>query len=330
MRLGIDLMGGDRSPLYIFDAVLQARTELPSSAVLVVFVHYSICSELQQLFAESTLKNARAASIEFVSTEDVIDPEDPPLLAVRRKKNSSMVVGIRLLKEKKVDAFLSTGNTGALMASAMFHLSMLPGIERPALLVILPSGKHGVAVLDVGANIAPRPEHLIGYAKLGMIYRQCAHRIRTPTVGLLNIGTEQLKGTESIKEAYAALSAYFKDNRASFKGNVEARDVFGGAVDVLVTDGFTGNVFLKTCEGVSAFLIEYLASEKSTSETGTRLKQQFNVSKHPGALLCGVDGIVIKCHGNSDTPALISGIRGAAALVKSRMIEKMKERLNLS
>ncbi len=240
-----------------------------------------------------------------------------------------MVGGIRLLKEKQIDAFVSTGNTGALMASAMFHLPMLPGIERPALLVVLPAGKHGVAVLDVGANISPRAEHLLGYAKLGVIYRQCAHRIRFPTVGLLNIGTEQLKGTESMKEAYLVLKDYFKPEEHLFKGNIEARDVFSGAVDVLVTDGFTGNVFLKTCEGVSAYLIDYLASEKSTSGIGTLLKQQFNVSKHPGALLCGVDGIVIKCHGNSDLPALVSGIRGAAALVKTRMIDKMKARLKL-
>lgn len=336
MRIGVDLMGGDQPPQAIFEAALQVSQELPVSSSLVVFAHHEVLSLLKkQYLAFFELREFKpTVSFEFITTEQVIEKEDAPLLAVRRKKNSSMSAGIRLLKEGYLDAFVSTGNTGALIALAMFHLPKLPGIERPALLVVLPAGKKGVVVLDVGANISCKPHHLIDYAKMGIVYRQCMQKVKYPTVGLLNIGTEQEKGTQSVKEAYQTLSDHFRYQPTPFLGNIEAREVFrGGKVDVLVTDGFTGNVFLKTCEGVSSFLIDYLQDHfggngaRGMKQVMSHLQGQFNYSQHPGAILCGVEGLVIKCHGYSDIPALMNGIRGAHQLVKRKFIQKMKTHL---
>jgi glycerol-3-phosphate acyltransferase PlsX len=201
---------------------------------------------------------------------------------------------------------------------------MLPQIERPALLVMMPAEKGEVAVLDVGANIAPKPQHLVSYAILGSLYRQCLYKDRNPTIGLLNIGVEEQKGTNELKETYQLLQKMFK---SSFLGNIEGREVFQGKINVVVTDGFTGNVFLKTSEGISSFLAEYLQKHFDVPEIVSHLHQQFNYSEHPGAFLCGVDGIVVKCHGFSDKQALMNGIRGAFTLAKSGILSKLKEKL---
>ena len=251
--------------------------------------------------------------------------EEPPLFAVRRKKDSSMAAGMRLLREKKIDAFVSSGNTGALVAFSKLHLPMLPQIERPALLVMMPTAKGKVAVLDVGANISPKPHHLVSYALLGALYRQCMLGEKNPTVGLLNIGVEEQKGTQELKETYKTLQNKFGSH---FLGNIEGMEVFQGKIDVLVTDGFTGNVFLKTSEGISSFLAEYLKNHFGLPETVSHLRQQFNYSEHPGAFLCGVDGIVVKCHGFSDKYALMNGIRGAFTLAKKQIISCLKAKLS--
>ena len=229
--------------------------------------------------------------IEFVAASEVIEMNEAPLLAVRRKKDSSMAVGARLLKEGKIDALVSTGNTGALIATALFHLSRLPNVDRPALLALLPTAVRGVAVLDVGANLYPKPHHLIDFARIGLAYRKAAHNIEDGKVGLLNIGVEEEKGTAQLKEGYTLLQEEFGD---AFLGNVEGREVYEGKVDVLVTDGFTGNVFLKTSEGVSSFLVDYLKKHfgsKAGEEVAHELHTQFNYAQYPGALLAGLDGV---------------------------------------
>ncbi len=306
MRIAIDLMGGDQPPAHIY----EAAAELPY--------------EFTYIADEQT---ASTLTGNFVIAEETIEMGESPLFALRRKKKSSMAVGMQLLKEKKVDALVSTGNTGALVATAMFHLTMLPGMERPALLVIMPNGHKGTVVLDVGANIKPKPSHLISYAKMGATYRKLIHGIENPKVGLLNIGVEERKGTKEVQETYQLLREAFGNN---FLGNIEGREVFDGHIDVMVTDGFTGNVFLKTCEGVSSFFIEYIHANFKTdgaSEVVSHFYNRFNYDKNPGALLCGVDGIVVKCHGHSNKTALINGICGAAALVENRIIEKFRQEI---
>jgi glycerol-3-phosphate acyltransferase PlsX len=318
VRVAVDLMGGDSPPQMIFEAVLAFSREIAPGDLLFAIAQHQIIPELRKIH------NAIPPSIVFITTEDAVEMEESPLLVVRRKKNSSLGAGMRLLKEKKVDAFVSTGNTGALIAFALLHLPRLPQIERPALLVMMPTAKGKVAVLDVGATIAPKSRHLVDFALLGSLYRQSLFQEKSPTVGLLNIGVEEQKGTKEIKEAYHLLQEKFQER---FLGNVEGRDVFQGKIDVLVTDGFTGNVFLKTSEGISTFLVEYLQHHFKVPEIVSHLYHQFNYSEHPGAFLCGVDGIVVKCHGFSDQRALMNGIRGAFTLARTDILSQFKNSL---
>ncbi len=306
-------MGGDQSPLEIFEAVKDvcATTDYR----LVVFATHPLCSSLSEKLP---------LHAELFGVEDAIEMDEPPLLAVRRKKNSSMAAGMRLLNEGKLDAFISTGSTGALVATSSLHLKKLPGIERPALLVAMPTAVGEVVVLDVGAGVLPKPYQLVTYAKLGSFYRQIMHGLKGPKIGLLNIGAEEQKGTKELKEAYRLLKESFGQY---FLGNTEGREVFQGKVDVLVTDGFTGNVFLKTSEGISRFLVDYLSQEFGVPEIISHLHQRFNYTEHPGAFLCGVEGLVIKCHGYSDRAALVNGIRGAAILVEHAIVSKIKDLL---
>lgn len=315
VRVAVDLMGSDSPPQGLFEAVQLVNQELGPDDTLIVIAQHAVLPGLRALL------RAGDQPIEFITTEESIEMEETPLFAVRRKKNSSMAAGMRLLKDHAIDAFVSTGNTGALVASAMLHLSMLPPIERPALLVMMPAENGKVAVLDVGAHISARPEHLVHYARLGSLYRECLYGELKPTIGLLNIGVEEQKGTKELQETYHLLQEAFSER---FLGNIEGREVFQGKVDVLVTDGFTGNVFLKTSEGISTFLAQYLQSHFDVPEIVSHLYQQFNYSEHPGAFLCGVDGIVIKCHGFSDKKALINGIRGAFTLARSNILSHFK------
>jgi len=320
VRIAVDLNGGESAPEEIFEAVLAISQEVSAGDSLLAIAQHSVLPSLRAAFPQSV------SSIEFITTEEAIDMEEHPLYAVRRKKDSSMAAGMRLLREKQIDAFVSSGNTGALVAFAKLNLPMLPQVERPALLVMMPTEKGKVTVLDVGANIAPKPQHLVSYALLGSLYRQCMLGEKNPKVGLLNIGVEEQKGTQELKETYKLLQNLFGGR---FLGNIEGMEVFQGKIDVLVTDGFTGNVFLKTSEGISSFLAEYLKKQFGLPETVSHLRQQFNYSEHPGAFLCGVDGIVVKCHGFSDKYALMNGIRGAFNLAKKGIISRLKEKLSV-
>lgn len=318
MRLGIDLMGSEGSPEQIMQAV-SVVSQSTDNAQLVVIGTPKVLSQLSSY---------KTPNLFFHESGDAIEMDEPPLLAIRRKKEASMNIGIRLLKEKKLDAFLSTGNTGALMASSLIQLGQLPGVERPGLLVHLPNHQQGVVCLDVGANLNPKPEHLLAYGKMAVAFRKYVHGMQAPRVGLLNIGTEQQKGTQGLKESYVLFQKFFGK---SFVGNVEGKEVFSGNVDVLVTDGFTGNVFLKTCEGITSFLTDYLNTafsqmdEKgSLSKVAQHLHQRFDYSQHPGAFLAGVQGVVVKCHGYSNQVSLVNGIKGALDLIQCSVLEKMR------
>ena len=254
------------------------------------------------------------AVIEYHIASDVISMEDDPLESIRRKKEASLVIGIHLLKEERLDAFISCGNTGALIACAALFLPLLPGVKRPALLISLPTKKSPVAVLDVGGNISCTALDLVQYAFLGAAYQESMYGIKIPKVGLLNIGVESTKGTVELRQAFEHLQAYCQETVARgtvpklhFEGNVEARDVFSGGVDVLVTDGFSGNILLKTAEGVARFIFD----ELNMSEENAFLRKQFNYTEYPGATVCGVDRVLIKVHGNAKAETLLISILGA-------------------
>lgn len=329
MRIGIDLMGGDSPPQLLYPAVIKAAKQLDAECTLLVIATKQVVDGMSHMIAKSPPRGS--ARIEFQIAEDVIAMGEDPLSAIRKKSKSSLVLGMRLLKKKALDAFVSCGNTGALIASATLFLPHLPGISRPALLVPLPTKKGPVAVLDVGGMVSCKAEHLIHFAHLGAAYQRAVQGVKFPTVGLLNIGVESKKGTAEVRQAYEHLQGLNDiDSKMHFAGNVEGREVFNGSVDVLVTDGFTGNVMLKTAEGVSAFIFDALqdimkGASKEFREAFVDLQKHFTYSEYPGAIICGVDGLVMKVHGNASEEALFSSILGAADCVRKEVIPLIKK-----
>lgn len=325
-RIGIDLLGSDTPPETLFRAVIDCFQQLQQPASLVVF-------GLKDLFS----KISSPPEIICHPVTEFITMEDDPLHAIRRKKNASLCIGMKMVKSLELDAFVTAGNTGALLACSKLHLSMLPGIDRPALMTLVPTKKEPIAVLDVGANISVKAEQLLQFASMGIAYQK-TRGIQHPKVGLLNIGTEKKKGTPELRKAYDFLHQELNRNASLehplFVGNVEGRDVFNGEIDVLVTDGFSGNIFLKTAEGLADFILEDL-KQLTHHDCGQELKSiisalwhRLHYAEYPGAILCGVDGIVMKCHGKSDPINLINSIKGAARLIEHSFLEKIKYQLN--
>lgn len=323
-HIGIDLLGSDTSPNELLDAILSFSRELPPSVHLTLFGTPSLVERTRP----------PTDNVLFHIVEDVITMEDAPLSAIRAKKNSSLCLGIRMLKEGLLQAFISAGNTGALIACAKIELPELPHVDRPALLTLLPTRFNEIAVLDVGANTSYKAEHLVQFASMGVAYQK-SRGIAMPRVGLLNIGSEAKKGTPELQAAYNELLALSqKENPSfSFSGNIEGRDVFHGEIDVLVTDGFTGNVFLKTAEGIATVIMEDLhtpfvqESSPHIKEILAEMRQRLNYAEYPGAVLCGIDGIVMKCHGNSSPKSLISSIAVASRLVQHQFLTQVKKEL---
>lgn len=321
-------MGSDNSPFAFFEALVTAKHSIDPAFTLAVIATYSVVHEIK-------LKYPDLKGFEFFPVSDTIGMEDDPLISAR-KKGSSIAVGIRLLKKRYLDAFISAGNTGALITSATLQLPRLPGVRRPALLALLPTLTGTVAILDIGGSVTCRADHLVQFAYMGAAFQSCNQGIERPSVALLNIGIEPQKGNSAVRKAYQILSD--TSNRVplnmNFVGNVEGREVFQGGVDVIITDGFTGNVLLKASEGVSSFIfshIEEILSEKqcdpSLSGSLQRLKKEFNYAEYPGAILCGVEGLVVKCHGSSPPRTLVNSINGAIHLVKQNVISKLKMQL---
>lgn len=324
-------MGSDSPPSQLFQAVLQAASNLDRTFQLVVIATKTYTDQ----FAVQILKQGpHQASIVFQTVAETIAMTEDPLRAVRRKKEASLTVGMRLLKKKQLSAFVSCGNTGALIASAALSLPMLPGVSRPALLASLPTERGNVAVLDVGGSVACKARYLVQFAYLGAAYQRAVQGIEVPKVGLLNIGSESKKGTEEVRQAYELLKGHCLDlaaqgmaPRMHFVGNIEGRDIFKGSVDVLVTDGFTGNVLLKTVEGTASFIFNSLVNILKESAALNELEKQFNYAEYPGAIICGVEGVLIKTHGNASTKALYSSIIGAANCITKNLIAQLKTQL---
>lgn len=273
-----------------------------------------------------------SASICFFPVQETIYMHELPLIAIRRKPNSSLCIGIRMLKEGHLDAFISAGNTGALMSCAKLHLSSLSGLKRPALLTLFPGHQSETALLDVGASISYKATHLVHFAAMGIAYQK-SRGISHPKVALLNIGSEAKKGTPELRNAYQTLEQLSYQNDFKFIGNVEARNVFETELDVLITDGFTGNIFLKTSEGIAFNILKMIVvidkenSSLQLQKALNELRQKLDYSKYPGALLAGIDKIVIKCHGEGSSSSILSSINSACQLIKYNFIDKVKEQL---
>lgn len=333
MRIGIDLMGSDHSPLLLFKAVEQAANEF-TQVRFVVFLTQIAFKEIQS----NSLVNFSSChnGIEFKITPTFIAMHDEPLTAIRQKKNSSLVIGLKYLKRRYLDGFVSAGNTGALISGATLSLPLLPGIKRPALLAVLPTETGKVAIIDVGGNVSCKAYHLAQFAHLGIAYQRCQEGITHPRIGLLNIGVESKKGTSEVRQAYELLQHMTEKEHLVFVGNVEGREVFRGVVDVLVTDGFTGNILLKTSEGVSSFILNQLESllQQIPPEKGAQILRQlqsrFDYEEYNGAIICGIDGVAVKCHGQSSWKGLLRCIQGAVQLVQHGFIHQIKQQLTIS
>lgn len=326
MRIAIDAMGGDHAPKSTVEGALAAAREWSDTEIILVGSKEAL---------EPLMTNA-PANVKIHHAEEIIEAEDEPVKAVRRKKDASMVVAGRLVREGQAAAMISAGNTGALMTTGLLVVGRMEGIERPALAPMIPTiDGRGVLALDLGANMDAKPEHLVQYALMGSVYRQKVHGIAKPRVGLLNVGTEAMKGNELTKAAYPLL----EEMPIEFVGNVEARDILTGACDVLVCDGFAGNILLKTLEGTAGAMFSLLKQEFTKSlknklaaavlmPSMRGLKQTLDYKEHGGAPLLGLSGLVVKGHGSSDGEAIKNAVRQARTAIQSRLTESISEEIS--
>lgn len=326
MRIAVDAMGGDHAPKSTVLGALAAIKEKPAITVVLVGDEQAIRNHLPQDIP---------ANIEIVPAAEVILPDDEPVRAVRRKKNSSLVVAVEMAREKKVDAMISAGNTGALMTAGLLYAGRMDGIERPALCAYIPNTKGRVTLtLDVGANMDAKPHQLVQYAVMGSLYAEKVLGFERPTVGLLNVGTEEGKGNELTKAVFPLL----QEADLNFIGNVEARDVMQGACDVLVCDGFVGNVLLKAVEGAASTIFSQLKQEFMSSLINklgaailkpglVRFKKKMDYAEYGGAPLLGLKSPVIKAHGSSNERAMKNAIVSATRFIQQDVNEIIQQSL---
>lgn len=322
MRIAVDAMGGDHGVKVNVKGSVDAVNEYHVNVIL-VGKEDLIKKELKKYEYDKE-------KIEILNAEDEITNDDKPVLAIRRKKDSSMVKALQLVKEKKADSVISSGSTGALLSGGLFIVGRIKGISRPALSPVYPTEKGISLLLDAGANVDCKPKHLQQFALMGSIYSNKVLGVKNPKIGLINIGEEEGKGNELTKESYKLL----KDMDFNFKGNLEVRDLPKGEYDVLVCDGFVGNTILKLTEGLASSIFSTLKEEfmkTLKSKFGALLlkssfksfKKKLDYSEYGGALLLGVKGGVIKAHGSSDAKAIKNAIRQAKTFTENNVVEKI-------
>lgn len=326
MKIAIDAMGGDHAPKEIVEGVFQAVEDFKDLEFLLYGDEAKMSPYLKQ-----------HERVKVIHCSEVIEGTDEPVRAVRRKKDASMVRMAQAVADGEADACVSAGNTGALMAAGLFIVHRIDGIDRPALATTLPTlDGAGFDMLDLGANADAKPENILQYAIMGSIYAKQVRGIEKPTVGLLNIGTEDKKGNDLTKQAFKLLK---EQSDINFIGNVEARELLNHAADVVVTDGFTGNMVLKTIEGVAGNIFAML-KEEFLSSTKTKvaammmknnlknLKTKMDYSEYGGAPLFGLKAPVIKAHGSSKAQAVYSAIRQTHIMVEHRVCQTIDQTIS--
>ncbi|HHY61256.1 MAG TPA: phosphate acyltransferase PlsX [Clostridia bacterium] len=324
MRIAVDAMGGDYAPLEIVKGAVAAAQTYPDTTIILVGREEEVARELAQY--------PRLPNIEVVHAPDVVAMDEQPALALRRKKGTTSIgVATELVKQGEAEALVSAGSTGAQMAAALLILGRIRGIQRPAITTLYPSLNKPTVLLDVGANTDVEAETLLQFAVMGSIYAEKILGRPNPSVGLLNIGTEPNKGNDQAKAAFNLLSQSF----LNFAGNVEARDLPQGVVDVLVCDGFVGNVVLKLSEGLATTIFQLLKQELTAglrAKMGAalvapglkKLKNMLDYAEYGGAPLLGVKGVSIICHGSSKARAITNAIKVAKDCVAIRMVEQIE------
>ncbi|WP_017186325.1 phosphate acyltransferase PlsX [Alkalibacillus haloalkaliphilus] len=323
MKIAIDAMGGDHAPNAVVEGAKQAIEHYNELSITL----YGDEDQIKPLLGDTYER------ITIHHTTEKIENDDEPVRVVRKKKNASMVLMAEAVKNNEADACISAGNTGALMSAGLFKVGRIKGIERPALTPTLPTidGK-GFLLLDVGANVDAKPQHLLQYAIMGSIYVENVRNVQKPKVGLLNVGTEEQKGSELTKKAYELMS----DAPINFIGNVEARDLLDGVADVVVTDGFSGNIALKSIEGTALSMFSMI-KDTFTQNMKTKLaaamvksdlkgiKDQLDYSEYGGAGLFGLAAPVIKAHGSSNGRAIFSAIKQTYDLVEKDVVHLIQK-----
>lgn len=329
-RVALDAMGGDQGPAVNVEGAVTAARELGLSVLLV--------GNEEELVQRLQRHSTNGLGLVICHAPEAVGMHESPSAAVRKKKQSSIRVGLELVKRGEADAFISAGNTGAVMATAMITLGPLPGVERPAIALIVPTLRGHSILLDVGANADCKARHLLQFAIMGDIYARQVMGKKSPTVGLLSIGEEESKGNELTREAFKALE---EEPFLNFTGNIEGREVFSGTADVIVCDGFTGNIALKISESAAEFFTVLLKEELAKGFVGRvgailargafqRFKKRVDYTEYGGAPLLGVRGVCIISHGRSTAKAIKNAIRVAAECVENRVIEHIMEGIAVS
>lgn len=324
MKIGLDTMGGDYAPEEAVKGAVLALEERDLEIILL--------GDMGKIKEELIKYKYKKDKLSLINCKEYIKTGEFPLSAVRNKRDSSIVVGTKLLKNKKADAFISAGNSGAIMAAAILELGCIPQIRRPTIAAILPSAKGKVLVLDVGANVDCKPEHLPQFALVGTKYAKYILGIENPKIGLLNIGEEENKGNKFVQNAYKQL----KNANINFVGNIEGKDIFMGKIDVVVCDGFTGNILLKSSEGLAKFLLteinSLIISQLPQNQEMDKLKEIFiklvkmtDYTEYGGSPLLGVKGLCFICHGRSKAKTFKNAILNTGKFIDSNLVEHFKE-----
>ncbi len=328
VSIAVDAMGGDHAPDIVVDAAIMAMEQEPN-IILTLFGNEAMIND--KLNGRSYDQNR----LHIINATENIDNNESPVLAIRRKKDSPIVKGLRYVKEGHADAFVSAGSTGAVLAGGTLIIGRIKGIERPALGSFIPTANGVTLLMDCGANVDSKPMYLYQFAKMGSSYSQSFTGKSKPTIGLLNVGDEEKKGNSLTKETYALLK---QDTSLNFIGNIEGRDIALGKADVIIADGFTGNLILKHTEGLAMFLLTQIKQAITStwySKIGAllikgplkKMLKSFDYTEYGGAPLLGLEGLVVKAHGSSDAKAFKNAILQCKTFSDEDVNKKIKQQL---
>ena len=334
MKILLDAMGGDNAPEACIRGAVKAVKEIRSKIILIGNEEV-IKNKIKEIYGKENISEI-SERLSIKNATETIEMEDVPTQAIKHKKDSSMVVGLNMLKEEQGDVFISAGNSGALLTGATLLVGRIKGVDRPAIAPMLPSYKKGLMLIDAGANTNCKPINLLQFAQFANIYLKNIYKIEKPVIGLLNIGTEETKGNDLMKESYKLLKEKSKEYGINFIGNVEGREAFSGEIDAVVTDGFTGNIFLKTVEGFGKLVKRSLTESLKKNILSTigaipalpgikRFSKTMDYKEYGGALFLGVKKPVVKAHGSSDEYLFYFTIKQAEKFAESKAVEILKE-----
>ncbi|MFH1778359.1 MAG: phosphate acyltransferase PlsX [Candidatus Omnitrophota bacterium] len=325
-KIAIDGMGGDNAPAIVVDGVCRAALMVDAELILV--------GDKNAILEKLSEHRHVPENISIVPASEVIEMHEPPAQSIRRKKDSSINVAVNLVKNNQADAFISAGNTGAVVCAASLFLKQLNGIERPGIMVVMPTLKGPAVIIDAGANIGPKPKHLLNYGIMGSVYMKYILKKEDPKVGLLNIGEEASKGTDFVKETFKLL----EQAPINFIGNMEGRDIFAGKCDVIVCDGFVGNIVLKVSEGVADAIKQMFKQRISNNYFAklgllfsksalSALKKDIDYAEYGGAPLLGINSVGIISHGGSSSKAVKNAVRVAYETLENKVNQHIVEEM---